>query len=133
MIGASIELPTVRIIPATRTPLTGVYVEYHGEPQRQARIERAVVPEDFIIRLPDDWLCLDDLQAIADYVAITEGRPIAAMTMRHELRRNVLILYEQDKRACGRSLSGCVSGELPLLSDATYAPRVITVRLEQRS
>lgn len=93
----NISLPTHRELPARHRPLRAIYVSQGGDALRAQRTAQMVIegPDAFLFQFPDDWLCVDDLQAICDVVAIRTGRPIIALTVNHAMRRAIIVLINE--------------------------------------
>lgn len=91
-----ISLPTHRELPARRQPLRVIYVG-QGPPNFAHRTAQMVIegPNAFLFQLPDDWLCVDDLQAICDAATTRTGRAVEALTVNHAMRRTILILIDE--------------------------------------
>lgn len=115
----------------------GVYVS-HAEGDNLPRV--ALVSDDCLtFELSDDWLTLDDLQSIADAIDIKFNRPIKALVMRHALRRAVIVLTDDRRRAevfCRPDHSLVLrdeySREITIHADRDMPARTIRVELETK-
>lgn len=125
-----LPLPTSRGV-TTHRYLIGVNVG-QDTPLSSTRIA-TVTPLliGFRVTMPDDWLTLDDLQAIVDQYDIKYGKPLTTLRMPHYMRRAIIVLMDEQRKSgqltVDASTGALILGDVQLLADKDLPPRTFEV------
>ena len=127
-------------IPTRTSALTGVYIrEYDSGPQRLGTAEHHPEREQVVFTFPDDWLTLEDLQAMADYVDTTYGKPVQRIICRHSCRRAIILLLSNLRQNDPRiplpfaQTQEFYAGETPVSADRDIPRRTIVMSYAKES
>lgn len=139
-----IELPIHRELPARKQPLRAIYVSRDGSGIGSRLAQMVIESNDrFLFQFQDDWLCVDDLQAICDAAQIRTGRVVESLTVNHAMRRAIILLTSDHKDdgitshvptpAGNLVVRGVVGNpDVAIIADRDFPSRMIRVTVVQK-
>ena len=92
------SLPETDEVPAQVRYLKGIFVHSSvgSESERLGTVSHNNAESSVRFTLPDNWLCLDDVQYMADYVDMKYGKCVTTIACRYEVRRAIISLQTED-------------------------------------